>query len=248
MLGRIITILLSFIYLENPPAEIRHKGRLEIRFNHVAGTATLYADSLYKNAFGEPYRISRFKYYVTNIRLVNSNDNSEIPLEDSYFLVQDGDELSKSISMAAPEGRYKAVSFLLGVDSLHNVSGAQTGALDPMNGMFWTWNTGYVSVKLEGKSPLSPLPGNLIEYHLGGFKGPDQVNRRISLPFPAGNLELSAKKSMIVTVKVDVNSFFSGSNELPIKANPACTSAGSLARRYSENYATSFSISGAGIE
>jgi hypothetical protein len=35
-----------------------------------------------------------------------------------------------------------AIKFLLGVDSLKNVSGIQTGALDPAKGMFWTWNTG----------------------------------------------------------------------------------------------------------
>ena len=37
----------------------------------------------------------------------------------------------------------------LGVDSLRNVTGVQTGALDPAMDMYWTWNTGYVMAKLE---------------------------------------------------------------------------------------------------
>ena len=52
-----------------------------------------------------------------------------------------------------PAGNYNSLSFLLGVDSMHNVSGAQTGALDPANDMFWTWNSGYVMAKMEGASP-----------------------------------------------------------------------------------------------
>ncbi|WP_316930094.1 MbnP family protein, partial [Hymenobacter sp. IS2118] len=38
-----------------------------------------------------------------------------------------------------PVGDYQSVSFTVGVDSARNVAGAQTGALDPNNGMFWTW-------------------------------------------------------------------------------------------------------------
>jgi len=108
--------------------------------------------------------------------------------------------------------------------------------------MFWTWNTGYVSIKIEGRSPLSNLPQHLIEYHLGGFKGPDNVNQRIDLLFPGGNTDTKENKTTMIRVKTDVNSFFNSVHSLPIKNNPACTSPGRLARQYSENYARIFSI------
>jgi hypothetical protein len=50
------------------------------------------------------------------------------------------------------------IRFLLGVDSARNVSGIQTGALDPARGMFWTWNSGYVMAKIEGSSPSAHVP------------------------------------------------------------------------------------------
>jgi hypothetical protein len=56
-------------------------------------------------------------------------------------------------------------------------------------------------------------------------------------------MNVTDKKTLTVNVKADINSFFSGINKLPIKAHPACTSAGNLARQYAENYATLFSIS-----
>ncbi|MES1219833.1 MAG: MbnP family protein, partial [Bacteroidota bacterium] len=199
-------------------------------------------DSTYTNPYGETYTVQRLKYYITNIELVNSKANRRIAVEDSYYLIDDGNDESKIISLPVPEGNYDAISFLLGVDSLHNVSGAQSGALDPMNGMFWTWNSGYVSIKIEGKSPASSLPQNLIEYHLGGFKGPDNVNHRINLIFPRNSKEITNKKVTTIYLKTDLNKFFKSTHSLPIKTNPACTSPGSLARQYSENYATIFSI------
>jgi len=242
MLRISIHTIIIFCCLSGHPSGAQTKPNVEIRMNHFVGTGKLVSGIIYKNSFGETYTIGRFKYYVSSIRFISAAGNLEFETGNQCFLVNDDDEQSKTISLEVPEGNYTAISFLLGVDSLHNVSGAQTGVLDPVNGMFWTWNTGYVIVKLEGKSPVSTLPGNLVEYHLGGYKGPDKANRRITLRFPKDNIEVTKKKSTVVEVKVDINSFFNGLNELPIKKYPACTTAGSLTRQYAENYATMFSI------
>lgn len=237
MLTTLLTIFIS-VFLQNP----QQQARLEIRFSNFIGNKALSPDSTYTNPFGESYTIQRLKYYITNIELVNTKKNTRIPVEDSYFLVDDGNEESKIISINVAAGSYDAISFLLGVDSLHNVNGAQSGALDPMNGMFWTWNSGYVSVKIEGKSPVSNLPQHLIEYHLGGYKGPDKVMQRVDLPFKDGTIDFTDKKTTVVSVKTNLNAFFKSVYPLPVKSNPACTTAGKLARQYSENYATIFSI------
>ena len=237
------TILLSFFLQKDTGVTTQNNGIVEIHFTNFAGAKILSPDSLYTNTFNESYSIGRLKYYITNMELVNTESGKSASIANSYFLVDEGNDASKTISLSVPEGSYNAISFLLGVDSLHNVSGAQTGALDPMNGMFWTWNTGYVSIKIEGKSLASTLPGKFYEYHLGGFKGPDKVNNSIRLTFPEGIIDITEKKPIRVYVKTDVNLFFSSVNPLPIKTNPACTAPGSLARQYSENYATIFSIS-----
>ena len=242
MLHNCIRTIIIFCCLCGHPSDAQTKGKVEIRMNHFVGTGKLAPGVIYRNSFGETYTIGRFKYYVSGFKLISVAAKSEIETGDQCFLVNDDDEPSKTISFELPEGNYTAMSFMLGVDSLHNVSGAQTGALDPVNGMFWTWNTGYVIVKLEGKSPVSTLPGNLVEYHLGGFKGPDKANRRITLRFPKGSIDVTKKKSIVIEMRVDINSFFNGINELPIRKYAACTIAGSLTRQYAENYATMFSI------
>lgn len=81
--------------------------------------------------------------------------------------------------------QYDSITFLIGVDSLHNVSGAQTGALDPVNDMFWTWNSGYVMAKLEGNSSSSPQMNQKFEYHIGGYSGKHNVVKKLSFRFNA---------------------------------------------------------------
>ena len=85
--------------------------------------------------------------------------------------------------------------FLLGVDSLTNVSGAFGGDLDPIKGMYWAWNSGYINLKLEGTSPGSPYPSHGFELHLGGYLPPNATAQRVVLPEPG---------SEGVVVRVDI--------------------------------------------
>lgn len=113
-----------------------------------------------------------FRYYVSNLRL-KSTDGTWFTQPDSYYIVDLGtDETFLSIP-DVPGGEYTDIEVTFGVDSLHNVSGAQTGALAPSNSMFWSWNSGYIMLKAEGISPNS-LTGNFI-FHLGGFMGENKV-------------------------------------------------------------------------
>ncbi len=67
---------------------------------------------------------------------------------------------------------YDDVSFTLGLDSSKNVSGELENAYDPLLGMYWAWNTGYVNLKLVGKSNLILTKTHDFEFHLGGYRFP----------------------------------------------------------------------------
>ena len=56
------------------------------------------------------------------------------------------------------------------------------GDLDPAKGMYWSWNSGYINFKLEGRSNLSSVPKNEFEYHLGGYMSPYATSRELILP------------------------------------------------------------------
>lgn len=219
-------------------------GPVTLAFRNMVGTDPLAFGTVYTSPFGEAFTVTKFKYYITNIELLNTTNGRKQAFPDSYFLVDHANPSSQTIRVDAASGSYNAVSFLVGVDSIRNVSGAQTGALDPLMDMFWTWNSGYIMAKLEGNAPVSTLPNQMIEYHIGGFKGPNSAIRRVTLQFPSGlEREVIRNSTLVIDINTDLRAWFQGMHSLSISANPTCTSPGDLASQYADNYSTMFSIS-----
>ncbi len=176
---------------------------LEIVFLHYAGSKILQLDSgLYKNDLSQDFSVTKFKYYIGNITL-NTINGKAISFDD-YYLIDEEKPNSKTLSLKnVPTGEYVSISFNIGVDSIDNCSGAQSGALDPINGMFWTWNTGYIFMKLEGISEFSSSPNATLEYHIGGFKEPNNCIRNVSLPL-SNPYSIVPKNRRAIEIKTDV--------------------------------------------
>ena len=214
---------------------------MTIHFSSMVDQQSLELGDTYTNIFGEDYSVTNFKFYFCQVELINTDSGFSYRMnKDEYFLVNFADSGSVRVKFGALSGKYNAISFLLGVDSIRNVSGAQTGALDPANGMFWTWNTGYIMAKLEGNSPFSNQPNGAFEYHIGGFSGTDNVVRRITLPFSSIQLEKEKSTEMIITA--NANSWFHSPNDISIATTPVCTSPGSLANKIATNYSNMFKV------
>lgn len=60
-----------------------------------------------------------------------------------------------------------ASSLVFGVDSVTQVLSPYEGVFDPLEGMYWTWQNGYIAIKMEGN-----YMGEDFIYHLGGFREP----------------------------------------------------------------------------
>lgn len=214
-------------------------GNVTLAFSHdVRGMPLNFTDE-FTNDYGEEYTVNRFKYYIHDISLIN--DTTAISISPEYYLVNEEVAASKKISLSTPVRTYQGISFLLGVDSVRNVSGAQTGALDPAHGMFWTWASGYITAKLEGHSPASTLSGQLFTYHVGGYKLPHVSYRRITLPF-SENMIVAKDTAITVAIAADINTWFSRIHPIRIGTNPACHSPGQLANDIADNYEGMFSI------
>jgi hypothetical protein len=184
------------------PERLKEKTTFTLSITHQVGNQPLLLDSIgYKNELNQPFTCSRFRYYISGIRLKGESVTDY--LSTDFFLIDEEDSLSKKLVFKnVPTGTYKEISFILGVDSLHKCSGTQSGALDPTKGMFWAWNTGYIFLKLEGISPVSKSPGHILEYHVGGYKQPSNCIRTIHLPIPS--LSLKPQKNTVLTLKADV--------------------------------------------
>lgn len=215
---------------------------VKITFNNtVKNYKIAYHDSVYTNPFGEKYTITKFRYYVSNVSLTNGD--KIFREKNSYHLIDEGNIESQSFSFTVPEGNYTSLKFLLGVDSLHNVSGAQTDALDPAKDMFWTWNTGYVMAKLEGNSPSSTLVNNKYEFHIGGFSGKYNVLKNIELNFPEKkSMHFAANKTTGIVINADVDTWWQNPNDIKISERANIMTPGKFALAISDNYAKMFHI------
>jgi hypothetical protein len=217
-----------------------NSSSLKIIFiNNVKGSKIVLNDSAYINPFGEKYTISKLRYYVTNISV--QNDHEGIKEQNSYHLIDESKTESQAVTLSIPQGNYSSLQFLLGVDSLHNVSGAQTGDLDPTKDMFWTWNTGYVMAKMEGNSPGSKMVNNKFEFHIGGFSGQYNVLKQVRLNFPQA-LKIVPGKSYTVSISADINAWWRNPNDIKISEHAVITTPGKLAKDISDNYANMFHI------
>ena len=130
---------------------------------------------------------------------------------------------------------------MIGVDSLHNCSGAQSGVLDPINGMFWTWNTGYIFMKLEGKSPASKSPGHIFEYHIGGYKEPTNFIRTASLTFSKEPMRINPDKATSIYIKTDVSKILNGHDQIDFSKMSSVTDFHN-SDKIADNYKNMFSI------
>jgi hypothetical protein len=216
-------------------------GKLKITFVHTAnGKTIVLRDSLYKNSFGEQYSVSKLKYYISHFSVPGSTQIAE---NDPYHLMNASEESGNSFEILLTPGIYKNIGFLLGVDSARNCSGAQTGALDPTNDMFWTWNSGYVMFKLEGTSPASTSDLQRVEHHIGGYKGENNVVTKVQVSVPPTHV-LNIKEDGIteVIIETDLDHYWNSVSQIKISETPVCTTTGQLAKKVAANFPGLFSV------
>jgi hypothetical protein len=154
------------------------KADLSVEFDNVAGSSDLQLNTgSYTNAAGESFKVTKLKYYVSNFKLTNVDGTVyTVPQDECYFLVDESDANTHEPLLEVPEGEYKTLSFILGVDSLRNTMDVsqRTGVLDVSDiatDMYWSWNSGYIFFKMDGTSPSITAMGGVFQYHIGGFGG-----------------------------------------------------------------------------
>jgi hypothetical protein len=191
------------------PIENVKYGSVKINISSMVGNKLLSLnDSTYTNANGDNFTVSKFKYYLSNFTFRNAN-GSLFKQPESYHLVDCRNSSQFNIQIdSVPVGTYNGMNFILGVDSARNTSGAQTGALDPSLGMFWSWNQGYIFLMMEGNSPNSASPGNSLIYHLGGFTKPYNCIRNVNPTFNAFDLIVSDGKTSTIELTADMLRMF----------------------------------------
>ncbi|PSL46780.1 hypothetical protein CLV51_103762 [Chitinophaga niastensis] len=220
------------------PAEI---SSLQLSITHMMHNQPLILKTVeYRNPSGESFTITRFRYFLSNFSLETAAGKM-ITLPAAYFLVDEANDTTKLIKLnSVPTGTYKSIRFLIGVDSIRNVSGAQSGALAAETGMFWTWNSGYIMAKMEGFAPAVASPTHEFLFHVGGYKTSDNVLKYVSLSFPQP-VVVSRDKQPQINILADAGKWFAP-DTISFKNVAVIMAPGVNARKVAANYQEMFTV------
>lgn len=237
ILKMVYITFLALLFLNEKGFTQNKETRLTITFENTANDKRIVLpDSVYVNPFAETYAITKLKYYISNINLVPIT--KKLPHKNIFLIDAAAEE---KIALKILPGKYSAINFMVGIDSSYNNSGAQEGALDPLNGMFWTWNTGYIYFKLEGTSTASTADLNRIQHHIGGYEGVNKTDRQVQLDFITPLVVVDGDQKEIV-INVNVDKYWKGQNNISISSNAIIMTTGELAKKSADNFPGMFSI------
>lgn len=141
---------------------------------YMLGSDTIYFDEL--------------KMYVSDFQFQKQNRQHHIL---GTHLIDLADEQSLTLFTEFPVKEYENISFQFGMDSSYHVSESVEGDLNPLKGMYWAWNSGYIQFKCTGKSTRIPLEDQTFEYHLGGYRKPNETRIPMSLEIDGDTLALN---------------------------------------------------------
>lgn len=227
-----------------PPTTDLGTGTVQFRYTPVVGDQPLVLGTkTYANAAGDSFNVVMHKYFVSNFSLIDSA-GKETALPKAYFLV-DADSLRTVSISGVSGGQYTKLSFLIGVDSARNVSGAQDGDLNPAGrarGMFWDWNTGYITAKMEGTSPQSTDPaGHSLVYHIGTYSGKFSALRRVTLDLPK-TLTVQRGTNPTLQVQSDLKAWFNGTPPISFSQGSTVMEGNATSKKIADNYATAYKV------
>ena len=176
---------------------------LSLNFKIYFDQLPLKLNQKYISAKNDTVTLSTFKCYISNIEIQYS-DTTVFKQINSHHLIDV--ENPNTLQIPITKKSEKLISkliFNIGIDSLTNTSGAMAGDLDPINGMYWAWQSGYINMKIEGTSPSCPTRKNEFQFHVGGYLEPYYTMRK---------KVINVNNQRDVTIAIDVAVFLSEIN------------------------------------
>ena len=147
------------------PVEIKSKAQVKLNTWYQSDTSII--------------KVTKWQCYLGHFTFYYQNgDSTYVP---TYKLISIEDSTNRTqikLENVQLHG-IKRVKFQIGVDSVQFYKGVFEGDLDPGNGMFWAWNSGYINFKLEYEDTLL----NEFQYHIGGYASPYNTITWVDLSF-----------------------------------------------------------------
>lgn len=138
--------------------------------------------SHFSKSEGERFKVSNWAMILSHVALIKDNGDT-LQLGDGYQYVNYLDESKNGRTVRnIPTGRYKGISFMLGLDpGVNHDDPAKWPANHPLNGfttgLHWGWSSGYIFHAIDGnyiKDSVSSMI-NGFSFHTATDKYPKQL-------------------------------------------------------------------------
>lgn len=215
---------------------------LKISFQAKINNENLILNKKYSlTNLNDSLEVSNLKIYISNIMLYKKEKKVfELPkkhflldFQNSQTLILSNLYFKKETKTRFDKTRFDKIEFdeirfNVGIDSLTNVSGAFGADLDPINGMYWAWQSGYINFKIEGTCGLCNTRNSRFQYHIGGYSQKQNALQNLSFR--------TVKKNISVVINLD--NFFDKNSLSSCELMTPSQSAVEIAKKF----AASFSV------
>lgn len=212
-------LLFFCFFLFSPWAKAQ---RSTLRIHAFWGDQGIQPGSWQWNSKGDSLFIEQFAFYVSGIQFYTQGKPIEI--EAPPMLIRLGEAPRSLIAIPLHSD---SISFRIGIDSVLQTRGALGGDLDPVQGMYWTWQSGYIHMKLEARTSVLPGEAHRIQCHLGGYAAPFNTIQQLGFPL--------TKESCIA---IQLDQFLGAPSEMPHKVMSPSPAAVQLSRRFAQSIHT----------
>lgn len=186
------------------------KDSLQLKFNLCFRNQPLLINHSYSSKT-DTLEISVLKFYISELEL-HYKDGTTHQEQNSFHLIDASDKNSQFINLPNKKDLIK-VRFNIGIDSTSSVSGALSGDLDATKGMYWAWQSGYINMKIEGKSTSCKTRKNAFQFHIGGYMKPYYALKEVNINFNDNdNDNDNINKCNEISIKIDVSKLFKSIN------------------------------------
>lgn len=193
-----------------PVVPIATNQKISFHIHNTVGNEVLVYDKIFTDNAGKRFKISAFKYYITNIKFIK-DDGSELASTTKAILVN---PLVADYSLGeVPTGNYKGVKFYIGLDSITNH--ADPTMLDASNplaiqtpSMHWNWNSGYIFMKFEGFSDTTATNNGAFDMPLVYHIGMDKYSKQLSFTNNAFDVKADAEEEIVL--QLDIKKLLNG--------------------------------------
>lgn len=196
---------------------LKTTGVMTLDMQTTAGSTPFALLQSMTSGSGVEYRISAIKFFISRVWLVNAKgdtvrpkllDSALAPMPYNVQLVDYEKPSTLKLRFETTATNYTALGFNIGIpvigdagDSLnHGDASTRQAPLDVDNGMYWSWNPGYIFFRIEGRANVN---GEWVTffYHVGSDERLMGINQQVALKVDTTN-------SSTATLGVDINRLF----------------------------------------